>query len=187
MLDLESEDMRGPDFIPTEGNILSLDFISHSKASDSSIGIIVNFVYLWKTQLDWCVETCIVCWKVNLYCSNTNLAYLIRSISHCLKGHGVLFKLASPFFGIAYYKFVCNNFVVGENLFSWDSIIKFCEGDKRKAFFISFTNVKLLLGPLERIGYFVHRLASLNGYVTEILTNTGTVNIIVATDLNKKA
>ena len=82
---------------------------------------------------------------------------------------------------------MCNNFVVGENLFSWDSIIKFCEGDKRKAFFISFTNVKLLLGPLERIGYFVHRLASLNGYVTEILTNTGTVNIIVATDLNKKA
>ena len=49
-MDLESELMRGPDSIPTGGNILSLDFLSHSKASDANIGIIANFVYLSKTR-----------------------------------------------------------------------------------------------------------------------------------------
>ena len=43
MLDLESEVMRGLGSIPTGGNILSLDFFSHSKASDVNIIIIVNF------------------------------------------------------------------------------------------------------------------------------------------------
>ena len=43
-LDLESEVMRGPGSIPTGVNILSLDFISRSKASDANIGIIANFV-----------------------------------------------------------------------------------------------------------------------------------------------
>ena len=43
-LDLESEAMRGSGSIPTGGNILSLDFISCSKASDANIGIISNFV-----------------------------------------------------------------------------------------------------------------------------------------------
>ena len=41
VLDLESEVMRGPGSIPTGGNILSLDFFSHSKASDANIGIAV--------------------------------------------------------------------------------------------------------------------------------------------------
>ena len=36
--------MRGLGSIPTGGNILSLDFISCSKASDANIGIIANFV-----------------------------------------------------------------------------------------------------------------------------------------------
>ena len=44
VLDLESEAMRGQGSIPTEGNILSLDFFSHSKASDANHGIIANFV-----------------------------------------------------------------------------------------------------------------------------------------------
>ena len=44
VLDLESEAMRGLASIPTGGNILSLDFISHSKASDANIGIIANFI-----------------------------------------------------------------------------------------------------------------------------------------------
>ena len=34
--------MRGPGSIPTGGNILSLDFFSHSKASDANIDIIAN-------------------------------------------------------------------------------------------------------------------------------------------------
>ena len=38
VLDLESEVMRGLGSIPTGGNILSLDFISRSKASDANIG-----------------------------------------------------------------------------------------------------------------------------------------------------
>ena len=45
VLDLESEAMRGPGYIPTGSNILSL-FFSCSKASDANIGIIANFVYL---------------------------------------------------------------------------------------------------------------------------------------------
>ena len=49
VLDLESDAMRGPGSIPTRGNILSLDFISHGKASDANIGIIVNFVSFVKT------------------------------------------------------------------------------------------------------------------------------------------
>ena len=40
VLGLESEAMRGPGSIPTGGNILSLDFISRSKASYANIGII---------------------------------------------------------------------------------------------------------------------------------------------------
>ena len=44
MLDLESDAMRGPGSIPTRGNILSLDFFSHSKAFDANIGINANFV-----------------------------------------------------------------------------------------------------------------------------------------------
>ena len=47
VLDLESEAMRGPGYIPTGGNILLLDFLfSYSKASDASIGIIANVVCL---------------------------------------------------------------------------------------------------------------------------------------------
>ena len=42
--------------IPTGGNILSLDFFTYcSKASDANIGIIANFVYLWK--IDYSVAT----------------------------------------------------------------------------------------------------------------------------------
>ena len=43
MLDLESEAMRGLGSIPTEGNILSLDFFwfSHSKDKNASIGIFI--------------------------------------------------------------------------------------------------------------------------------------------------
>ena len=37
--------MRGQGFIPTMGNIFSLDFFSHSKASDANIYIISNFDY----------------------------------------------------------------------------------------------------------------------------------------------
>ena len=44
LLDLESEAMGGPGFISIGGNILSLDFISCSIASDANIGIIANFV-----------------------------------------------------------------------------------------------------------------------------------------------
>ena len=44
MLDLESGAMRGPGSIPTGGNILSLDYFSHSKASNANISIITNFV-----------------------------------------------------------------------------------------------------------------------------------------------
>ena len=44
VLDLESEVMRGPGSIPTGGNILLMDFISRSKASDANIGIFANFV-----------------------------------------------------------------------------------------------------------------------------------------------
>ena len=44
VLDLESEVMRGPGSTPTGVNILSLDFISCSKASGANIGIIANFV-----------------------------------------------------------------------------------------------------------------------------------------------
>ena len=44
MLDLESEVMRGPGSIPTEGNILPLDFFHVVRASDANIGIIANFV-----------------------------------------------------------------------------------------------------------------------------------------------
>ena len=51
MLDLESEAMSGPSSIATGGNILSLDFFSCSKLSDANIGIIVNFVYLWKPRI----------------------------------------------------------------------------------------------------------------------------------------
>ena len=40
--------MRGPGSIPTGGNILPLDFFSHSKASDA---IIANFANLQKTGL----------------------------------------------------------------------------------------------------------------------------------------
>ena len=50
MFDLESEAMRGLGSIPTGGNILSLDFFHVVKTSDANIGIIDNFVYLWKTQ-----------------------------------------------------------------------------------------------------------------------------------------
>ena len=46
VLNLESEAMRGLGSIPTGGNILSVDFFLHSKASDANIGIIANFVYL---------------------------------------------------------------------------------------------------------------------------------------------
>ena len=46
VLDLESEVMRGIGSIPTVGNILSLDFFSHSEASDANIGIIANVVCL---------------------------------------------------------------------------------------------------------------------------------------------
>ena len=38
--------MRGPGSILTGGNILSLDFFSHSEASDANIGLIANVVYL---------------------------------------------------------------------------------------------------------------------------------------------
>ena len=48
VLHLESEAMRGPDSIPTGGNILSLDFISWSKSSDANIG---NFVYFVKNPI----------------------------------------------------------------------------------------------------------------------------------------
>ena len=42
VLDLESEVMRGPGFMPTGGNILSLDFLfSRSKDSDTNIGTFV--------------------------------------------------------------------------------------------------------------------------------------------------
>ena len=42
VLDLESEVMRGPGFIPTGGNILSLDFLfSCSKDKNANIGIFV--------------------------------------------------------------------------------------------------------------------------------------------------
>ena len=44
VLDLGSEAMRGLGSIPTGVNILSLDFISRSKASDANIDIIANFV-----------------------------------------------------------------------------------------------------------------------------------------------
>ena len=44
VLDLELEVMRCLGSIPAGGNILSLDFISCSKASDANIGIIANFV-----------------------------------------------------------------------------------------------------------------------------------------------
>ena len=40
--------MRGLGSILTWGNILTLDFISHSKASDANIGIIANFVWFVK-------------------------------------------------------------------------------------------------------------------------------------------
>ena len=50
VLDLESEVCRGPGSIPTGGNILSLDFFSHSEASDANIGIIANVVCLWKPR-----------------------------------------------------------------------------------------------------------------------------------------
>ena len=53
VLDLESEVMRGPDSIPTGGNIFSPDFFSHSKASDANI---VNFVYLRKTRMFLAVQ-----------------------------------------------------------------------------------------------------------------------------------
>ena len=52
VLDLESEVMRDPGSIPTGGNILSLDFFSHSKASDANIGIIANVVCLWKSRVN---------------------------------------------------------------------------------------------------------------------------------------
>ena len=55
-LDLESEVMRGLSSIPTGGNILSLDFFSHSKASDANIGIFVQFVRN-PTRTSW---TCIL-------------------------------------------------------------------------------------------------------------------------------
>ena len=45
MLDLESEVMRGQGSIPTGGNILSLDFVSRSKASDAYIGIIAILMH----------------------------------------------------------------------------------------------------------------------------------------------
>ena len=45
-LDLESEIMRGQGSIPTGGKILSLDFLSHSEASDANICIIANVVCL---------------------------------------------------------------------------------------------------------------------------------------------
>ena len=44
VLDLELEVVRDLGSIPTCGNILSLDFFSHSKASEASIGIIGNFI-----------------------------------------------------------------------------------------------------------------------------------------------
>ena len=51
MLDLESEATRGPDFIPTRGQHFVTGFLSRSKTSDANIGIIANFVYLWKTRM----------------------------------------------------------------------------------------------------------------------------------------
>ena len=45
VLQLESEVMRGPGFIPTGGNIFYWIFrFSHSKASDANIGIIAILV-----------------------------------------------------------------------------------------------------------------------------------------------
>ena len=52
VLDLELEAMRSLVSIPTGGNILSLDFISHSKASDANIAIIANFVQFVKNPND---------------------------------------------------------------------------------------------------------------------------------------
>ena len=52
VFDLESEAMKGLGSIPTWGNILSLDFISCSKASDANIGIIANFILFVKNQID---------------------------------------------------------------------------------------------------------------------------------------
>ena len=40
--------MKGLSSGPTEGNILSPDFFHVVRASDPNIGIIANFVYLWK-------------------------------------------------------------------------------------------------------------------------------------------
>ena len=51
VLDLESEVVRGLGSNPTGGNILSLNFFSHSKATDANIAIIANFVYLRKTRM----------------------------------------------------------------------------------------------------------------------------------------
>ena len=42
--------MRGLGSIPTLGNILSLDIFAIVRASDANVGIIANFVYLWKTR-----------------------------------------------------------------------------------------------------------------------------------------
>ena len=46
VLDLESEVMRGPGSLPIGGNILSLDFFSHNKASDANIDIVANVMCL---------------------------------------------------------------------------------------------------------------------------------------------
>ena len=52
VLDLESEVMRGPDSIPTGGNIFHWIFVSHSKASSANIGIIAILVYFENTPLN---------------------------------------------------------------------------------------------------------------------------------------
>ena len=61
--------MRGLGSIPTRGNILSLDFISHSKASDANIGIIADFVYFVKKTKYQGVKEFHMLARIGCYCN----------------------------------------------------------------------------------------------------------------------
>ena len=61
--------MRGLGSIPTRGNILSLDFISHSKASDANIGIIADFVFFVKKPKYQGVKEFHMLARIGCYCN----------------------------------------------------------------------------------------------------------------------
>ena len=87
--------MRGPGSIPTGDNILSLDFFSRSKAS-GDIGIIANFMYLWKNSI---VGLTTVKESTCLY----NLAALIYTAVHV---NNSLFEIINFLLGIIDFEVV---------------------------------------------------------------------------------